>query len=185
MYASSSTSSSNITSTRETIRAATTNSCSDRHLRSTRTPTLSGGSASADFSASTTERPHEGAADYLHLTGCPPSSASHCTPRRPRPASVRSTPAQHATTPTSRPRCGRQSRPFPWCTYRARIWRCTMRCWPEVCAGDAAEHGVDDVVEAVRPDDGGRGVGAATDAGRAPRCAPVLLEVVTSGRPAR
>ena len=32
-------------------------------------PTLSGGSASADFSASTTERPHEGAADYLHLTG--------------------------------------------------------------------------------------------------------------------
>ena len=69
MYASSSTSSSNITITRETIRAATTNSCSDRHLRSTRTPTLSGGSASADFSASTTERPHEGAADYLHLTG--------------------------------------------------------------------------------------------------------------------
>ena len=57
------------TITRETIRAATTNSCSDRHLRSTRTPTLSGGSASADFSASTTERPHEGAADYLHLTG--------------------------------------------------------------------------------------------------------------------
>ena len=47
---------------------ATTNSCNDRHLRSTRTPTLSGGSASADFSASTTERPHEGAADYLHLT---------------------------------------------------------------------------------------------------------------------
>ena len=69
MYASSSTSSSNITITRETIRAATTNSCSDRHLRSTRTPTLSGGSASADFSASTTERPHEGTADYLHLTG--------------------------------------------------------------------------------------------------------------------
>ena len=26
------------------------------------------GSASADFSASTTERPHEGAAHYLHLT---------------------------------------------------------------------------------------------------------------------
>ena len=51
------------------LRTATTNSCSDRHLRSTRTPTLSGGSASADFSASTTERPHEGAADYLHLTG--------------------------------------------------------------------------------------------------------------------
>ena len=69
MYASSSTSSSNTTITRETIRAATTNSCNDRHLRSTRTPTLSGGSASADFSASTTERPHEGAADYLHLTG--------------------------------------------------------------------------------------------------------------------
>ena len=69
MCASSSTSSSNITITRETIRAATTNSCSDRHLRSTRTPTLSGGSGSADFSASTTERPHEGAADYLHLTG--------------------------------------------------------------------------------------------------------------------
>ena len=58
------------TITRETIRAATTNSCSDRHLRSTRTPTLSGRSVSADFSASTTERPHEGAADYLHLTGC-------------------------------------------------------------------------------------------------------------------
>ena len=71
MHASSSTSSSNITITRETIRAATTNSCSDRHLRSTRTPPLSGGSASADFSASTTERPHEGAADYLHLTGSP------------------------------------------------------------------------------------------------------------------
>ena len=69
MCASSSTSSSNITITRETIRAATTNSCSDRHLRSTRTPTLSGGSASADFSASTTERPYEGATDYLHLTG--------------------------------------------------------------------------------------------------------------------
>ena len=68
MCASSSTSSSNMTITRETIRAATTNSCSDRHLRSTRTPTLSGGSASADFSASTTERPHEGAAHYLHLT---------------------------------------------------------------------------------------------------------------------
>ena len=78
MYASSSTSSSNITITRETIRAATTNSCSDRHLRSTRTPTLSGGSASADFSASTTERPHEGPADYLHLTGSrgPDSPAS-------------------------------------------------------------------------------------------------------------
>ena len=30
---------------------------------------MSGGSASVDFSASTTERPHEGAADYLHLTG--------------------------------------------------------------------------------------------------------------------
>ena len=69
MCASSSTSSSNSTITRETIRAATTNSCSDRHLRSTRTPTWSGGSASADFSASTTERPHEGAAEYLHLTG--------------------------------------------------------------------------------------------------------------------
>ena len=68
MYASSSTSSSNITITRETIGAATTNSSSDRHLRSTRTPALRGGSASADFSASTTERPHEGAADYLHLT---------------------------------------------------------------------------------------------------------------------
>ena len=68
MCANSSTSSSNITITKETIRAATTNSCSDRHLRSTRTPTLSGGSASADISASTTERPHEGAADYLHLT---------------------------------------------------------------------------------------------------------------------
>ena len=53
----------------EAIRAATTNSCSDRHRQSTRTPTLSGGSASADFSASTTERPHEGATDYLHLTG--------------------------------------------------------------------------------------------------------------------
>ena len=39
------------------------------HRRSTRTPTWSGGSASADFAASTTERPHEGAADYLHLTG--------------------------------------------------------------------------------------------------------------------
>ena len=51
------------------LRTATTNSCSDRHLRSTRTPTLSGGSAPADFSASTTERPHERAADYLHLTG--------------------------------------------------------------------------------------------------------------------
>ena len=37
LYASSSTSSSNITITRETIRAATTNSCSDRHLRSTPT----------------------------------------------------------------------------------------------------------------------------------------------------
>ena len=69
LYASSSTSSSNITITRETIRAATTTSCSDRHLRSTRQSTLSGGGASADFSASTTERPHEGAADYLHLTG--------------------------------------------------------------------------------------------------------------------
>ena len=55
------------------LRTATTNSCSDRRLRSTRTPTLSGGSASADFSASTTERPHEGAADYLHLTRCRPS----------------------------------------------------------------------------------------------------------------
>ena len=68
MCASSSTSSSNSTITRETIRAATTNSCSDRHLRSTRTPTWSGGSASADFSTSTTERPHEWATDYLHLT---------------------------------------------------------------------------------------------------------------------
>ena len=74
MCASSSTSSSNIAITRETIRAATTNSCSDRHRRSTRTPTWSGGSASADFSASTTERPHEGAADYLHLTGWSPVS---------------------------------------------------------------------------------------------------------------
>ena len=46
------------------------NSGSDRHRRSTRTPTLSGGSASADFAASTTERPHEGAAEYLHLTRC-------------------------------------------------------------------------------------------------------------------
>ena len=83
MYANSSTSSSNITITRETIRAATTSSCSDRHLRSTRTPTLSGGSASADFSASTTERPHEGAADYLHLTrwrwpSCRASARSSC-----------------------------------------------------------------------------------------------------------
>ena len=64
-----STSSSNTTITRETIRAATTNSCSDRHLRSTRTPTLSGGSASADFSASTTERPHEGRLIICTLRG--------------------------------------------------------------------------------------------------------------------
>ena len=35
------------------IRAATTNSGSDRHRRSTRTPTVSGGSVSADFLAST------------------------------------------------------------------------------------------------------------------------------------
>ena len=77
MCANSSTSSSNMTITKETIRAATTNSCSDRHLRSTRTPTLSGGSASADFSASTTERPHEGAADYLHLTGSNHGGRSH------------------------------------------------------------------------------------------------------------
>ena len=126
-------------------------------------------------------------------TRCPPSSASHCTPWRPRPTSVRSkprvaldsTPAQHATTPASRPRCGRRSRPFPWCIYRARIWRSTMRCCPEVCAGDAAEHGVDDVAEAVRPGDGGRGVGAATDAGGHHDALPVLLEVFEAETEAR
>ena len=70
--ANSSTSSSTITITRATIRAATTNSCSGRPRRSTRTATWSGGSASADFSAFTTERPHEGPANYLHLTGSSP-----------------------------------------------------------------------------------------------------------------
>ena len=78
--ANSSTSSSNITITRETIRAATTNSGSDRHRRSTRTATWSGGSASADFSASTTERPHEGPANYLHLTGKPEVVPRACNP---------------------------------------------------------------------------------------------------------
>ena len=36
--------------------------------------------------------------------------------------------AGDTSTPASRPRCGRQSRPSRWCTYRARIWRGTTRC---------------------------------------------------------
>ena len=59
MCASSSTSTSSMTSVRETTRDSTTSSCNDRHLRYARTPTCSGVSASADCSVSTIERPHE------------------------------------------------------------------------------------------------------------------------------
>ena len=54
------TSTSSIISVRETTRDSTTSSCNDRHLRSARTPTCSGVSASAACSVSTIERPHEG-----------------------------------------------------------------------------------------------------------------------------
>ena len=58
-YASSSTSTSSTTIVRETIRDSITGSCKERHLRSARTPPFSGVNASADFSVSTIERPHE------------------------------------------------------------------------------------------------------------------------------
>ena len=55
----SSTSTSNITIARETTRDSTTSSCNDRHLSEDWTLTFGGGRASADYSISTIERPHE------------------------------------------------------------------------------------------------------------------------------
>ena len=139
MYASSSTSSSNITITRETIRAATTNSRSDGHLRSTRTPTLSGGSASADFSASTTQRPHEGAADYLHLTRASGSIPNNTGARARVPRALPTRPVTPPSTARCNPRpatrhrsaCGLAPRTsqllLPRGRTRGRLIICTLR----------------------------------------------------------
>ncbi len=66
----------------------------------------------------------------------PTSSMCGCCIWRRRPASGRSrrrlaldSPlAPRATTPASRPRCSRRSRPFPWCTSPGRTCRTTTRC---------------------------------------------------------
>ena len=47
----------------ETTRDSTTSSCNDRHRRRAWPPTFSGGSVWADFSISTTGRPHERSVD--------------------------------------------------------------------------------------------------------------------------
>ena len=53
--------------------------------------------------------------------------------------------------------------------------------WPEVCcAEDAAEHDVDDVVERIRLDVSGRGVGAKTNAGRAARRSSLVTTRLTA-----